>query len=52
VTIEEAAAYISVHPLTVRRLIADGKLKGYAGAGWRILRVDLDELDTLMVGDK
>jgi excisionase family DNA binding protein len=51
-TAEQAAEYIHVHPLTIRRLIADGKLKGNKGAGWRILRVDLDELDALVSGDK
>ena len=51
-SIDQASEYLGVNPRTIRRLIADGKLRSYAGASWRILRVDLDELDALMVGDK
>jgi excisionase family DNA binding protein len=49
-TIVQASEYLGVHVLTVRRLIAAGKLKSYAGASWRIVRVDLNEIDALMVG--
>lgn len=49
-TIKEAAQYISVEPITIRKLISEGKITGYNGAGWRILRVDLNELDKLIAG--
>lgn len=47
VSLSEAAAYAAVHPRTVRRLIAAGKLTAYR-LGTRILRVDLDELNRLL----
>ncbi|WP_369829093.1 helix-turn-helix domain-containing protein [Mycobacterium sp. 852002-50816_SCH5313054-b] len=47
-TIKQAAEYIDVNAVTIRKLIAEGKLPGYTGASWRILRVDLNELDALM----
>jgi excisionase family DNA binding protein len=50
-TVQQAAEYISVEPITIRKLISEGKLPGYNGASWRILRVDLNELDKLMGGD-
>lgn len=51
-TIEDGAKYVDAHPATVRKWIAEGKLKGYNGAGWRLLRIDLNELDLLMEGGK
>jgi excisionase family DNA binding protein len=42
-----AAAYVGVHPKTIRRHIAAGRLPGYH-LGQRLIRVDLDELDQLM----
>ena len=39
----EAAAYLGVAPLTVRRMIAAGKIKGYR-VGHQI-RVDLNAID-------
>lgn len=42
-----AAAYAGVHPRTIRRRIADGFLTGYR-FGPRVIRVDLDELDSLL----
>jgi excisionase family DNA binding protein len=46
VTVKEAAAIMSAHPATVRRLIADGKLGRYSVEGQ--LRVKLAELHTYL----
>lgn len=43
-----AADYAAVNPRTIRRRIADGSLTGYR-VGPRIIRVDLDELDALLL---
>ncbi|MCV7007428.1 helix-turn-helix domain-containing protein [Mycobacterium gordonae] len=48
--INAAAAYLDVHPATIRKLIDDGKIHGYRN-GQRLLRVDLNELDALMAGE-
>ena len=45
--LNEAAEYAGVHPRTLRRRIADGSLTGYR-MGPRIIRVDLNEVDTLL----
>ncbi len=44
-TIDEAAAYLGVATKTIRRMITDGQVTGYR-LGARLIRVDLDELDT------
>lgn len=42
-TIEEAAAYLRVHPQTIRRRLKDGTLPGaQIGRTWRVRRADLD----------
>jgi excisionase family DNA binding protein len=46
VSIREAAAHLHVSQDTVRRRISAGELTGYR-LGKRIVRVDLDELETL-----
>lgn len=46
--LSEAAEYAGVHPRTLRRRIADGTLTGYR-MGTRIIRVDLNEVDALLV---
>jgi len=50
VKIDEAAAYIDVNPITIRKLITNGKIRGYR-SGTRILRVDLNEIDALLAGE-
>ena len=45
-----AAAYLDVHPVTIRKMIDDGKIHAYR-SGQRLLRVDLDEIDALMAGE-
>lgn len=47
VTLEAAADYLGVNPLTIRRRIAAGDLPGYR-LGPRVLRVDLAEVDALL----
>lgn len=46
-SINQAAEYAAVSTKTIRRRIADGTLTGYR-MGSRIIRVDLDELDSLL----
>ena len=48
VTVDEAADYVGVHPTTLRRWIAQGRLNSYA-AGPRLIRIDLDELDAMLL---
>ena len=46
-SIAGAAEYAGVHPRTIRRRIADGRLTGYR-MGPRLIRVDLNELDAML----
>jgi excisionase family DNA binding protein len=48
--INAAAGYLDVHPVTVRKLIEDGKIHGYR-SGQRLLRVDLNEIDAYLAGE-
>ena len=48
VSIDQAARLVDVSPRTIRRRIADGSLTGYR-FGPRVIRVDLDEVDALLV---
>lgn len=42
-TIDEVAAYLRLHPLTVRRLAREGILPAYkVGRRWQIGRADLE----------
>jgi len=45
-TIATAAEQVPCSERTIRRYIADGRLKGYR-VGPRMIRIDLDELDSL-----
>lgn len=46
-TITEAAAYLRVTTITVRRMIQRGELNGtQIGSAWRIRRSDVDALFT------
>lgn len=47
-SIEDAATYLGVHPGTVRRRIAEGKLKAYRLGGKLTIRVKLADLDALL----
>jgi excisionase family DNA binding protein len=42
-TIEDVAKYLSLHPLTVRRLAKDGEIPAFkVGRQWRVKRALLD----------
>ena len=43
-SINEAASYYGVHPRTIRRAVAAGKIVGYRFGG-KLVRVDLAEID-------
>ncbi|MBB2772336.1 UNVERIFIED_ORG: excisionase family DNA binding protein [Mycolicibacterium obuense] len=43
----EAAEYLGVTDRAIRQMIADGRLTGYR-SGSRLVRVDLNEIDTAM----
>lgn len=47
-TVDIAAAYVGVHPKTLRRWISTGQLHAYR-AGPKLIRVDLDEVDTMLL---
>jgi excisionase family DNA binding protein len=47
ITIGEAADYLAVTELTIRQMIADGRLRGYR-SGTRIIRLRRDEIDAAM----
>ena len=43
-TVEEIAEYLSLHPLTVRRLARDGEIPAFkVGRQWRVKRALLDK---------
>ena len=46
-TIGLAAEYVDVHPRTVRRWIAAGRLPAYR-VGPRLLKIDLNELEDML----
>lgn len=46
--IGEVAEYLGVTDRTVREMIADGRITGYRN-GTRLVRVDLDEIDTVVM---
>ena len=46
-SIDQAAQLVGVSSRTIRRRIADGSIAGYR-FGPRIIRVDLDEVDSLL----
>jgi len=48
ISIQAAAAYAGLAEKTIRRRVADGTLTGYR-MGTRIIRVDLVEIDALLV---
>ena len=48
--INDAAEYLDVHPVTIRTMIDDGKIRAYR-SGQRLIRVDLNELDAMLAGE-
>ena len=54
-TVDEVAERLRVHPRTVKRWLADGKLRGKLlgdRAGWRIAEVDLQRFMDPDAGDQ
>ncbi|WP_448222859.1 excisionase family DNA-binding protein [Gordonia iterans] len=49
-TIHEVAADFGVHPKTVRRWLADGRIHGHR-IGPRLIRFNLDEVRRDLLGD-
>ena len=47
ISLAAGAAYADVHPRTIRRYIAAGRLTGYR-VGPRLIRVDLAQLDAML----
>jgi excisionase family DNA binding protein len=50
-TVREAAAYSKLATRTIRQRIADGILPAYVPRGSRVIRIDGDDLDAMIVGD-
>jgi excisionase family DNA binding protein len=48
--ISDAAEYLDVHPITIRQMLADGKIRAYR-SGARLIRIDLNELDAMLAGE-
>jgi excisionase family DNA binding protein len=48
ISVEAAAAHLSISPRSVRRYIAEGTLRGYRIAGRRLVRVNQDDVDALI----
>jgi len=48
-SIPDAATYLAVDPLTIRKLISDERIHGYRCSS-RLIRVDLNEIDAVMAG--
>lgn len=47
-TVEAAAERLGVHHQTVRSWVAKGHLRGYRIRGSRLIRLDADEVDSLL----
>src|SRR5262245_38909181 len=47
VSLKQAAAYVDVNPITLRRWISAGRVRAYR-VGPRFVKVDLNELETLL----
>lgn len=44
VTVKELAEFLKINPMTVKRALQSGKLKGFKiGNEWRIYREDIEE---------
>jgi excisionase family DNA binding protein len=50
-SIPDTAAYLGIGVRTVREMIRDGRITAYRGLGNRVIRVDLNEVDTAMAPD-
>jgi excisionase family DNA binding protein len=47
ISLDDAAQRLDVHPRTIRRAVADGRLAAYR-IGPRLIRVDAAEVDALL----
>ena len=47
-SIPQTAENFGIHPRTVRRMIASGDLKAYRVGSGRLIRIDLDEAESLL----
>lgn len=50
-TVKRGAGYADTSPNTIRRWIQAGKINGFSN-GTRFLRVDLNEIDALLEGQR
>ena len=50
-TVKEAVRFSGLPESTIRRLLRSGKLPGFKAGGWRIRRVDLEELGCSQLED-
>lgn len=50
-TVREAAEYSKLATRTIRKRIADGILPAYVPRGSRVLRIDGDDLDAMIIAD-
>ena len=50
-TVKEAVRFSGLPESTIRRLLRSGKLPGFKAGGWRIRRVDLEELGCTQIAD-
>ena len=48
ITLDDAAEYLAVSPLTVRRRIASGELKAYRLGRSRTIRLDLADVENML----
>jgi excisionase family DNA binding protein len=48
--LQDAAAYLDVNPMTIRRMISRGQLTAYrlGGKGGRLIKIRVADLDALM----
>ncbi|MDI9943270.1 excisionase family DNA-binding protein [Rhodococcus sp. IEGM 1302] len=48
ISVVDAAKRLAVHPITIRRMLADGRLTGFR-VGGHLLRIDAAEVEALLV---
>lgn len=50
-TVREASAYSKLATRTIRKRIAEGVLPAYVPRGSRVIRIDGDDLDAMIIAD-
>ena len=48
-TLDAAAAYLGIHPRTIRRRVAEGEIQAFRIAGTRAIRVRVADLDAMLI---